>query len=196
MLGGGKEKVVQLKGNFSRQIEEENILCKAEYLRRRTRLTEKYEVDWKAKGDREAKLVDVILSQLERDGCPDLFLSSFAVNKQWETFDNYKLKNITINVHWEFYPHPFKPSTFHRLKGRMPSFQLYSRMKELRKILSTDLDKETRKRWRDILLINYPHEQFSNQEIRQIWKNCPWILLLKESRGKFVFMEVDESKEV
>jgi len=196
MMGGTNLKLTQLQGQFSRAIETQRLERLSPFLHDHWRtLTEMYSINWKAKGDGYAETVSTILQNLEQEGCPDIFLSSMTVILPWTRYEPYTFENREILVPFVFHPHPFKPSVFNRLKGRMPSFRLYSRMKELRKILSVDLDEETKKRWRDILLVNYPHESLTNQEIRQMWTNKGCCILLKESKGSFTFMEVDETRE-
>ena len=195
MLGGAKNKVLAITGQYSRAISSnriESACCLVnDHLQT---LTELYSINWKAQGDQESQTIEAILKLLEIEGCPDLFLKSITVLKPWTIYDTNLLQDRQTNIPFIFHPHPFKPSVFERLKGRMPSFPLYSRMKEIRKNLSVDLDEETKKRWRDILLINYPHKSLTNEEIRNIWKADPSVILLKESKGKFDFMEIDESK--
>jgi hypothetical protein len=62
----------------------------------------------------------------------------------------------------------------------------------IRRELTKDLDKETKKRWRDTLLLNRPHEELENQEIRAFWQTKHYALLLKESKGKFTLMDLGE----
>jgi len=196
MLGGGKLNVIKIAGQYSRTITHDNIPAHSRFVSSHLRsLNEMFSIRWSAKGDKEAGTVDEILTTLEKDGCPELFVQTMTIIKPWSMYNDYTMETEEVNIPFVFHPHPFKPSVFSRLKGRMPSLQLYARMKEIRKILSAELDDETKKRWRDILLINYPHEKIGNQETRQLWGNEPYCFLLKESKGKFTFMEVDESRE-
>lgn len=195
ILGGGQLKVTELHGQFSRNIETHDAPFSSSVVHNHLhRLSEIYFISWKSKGNGEAKTVSEIVKELEKDGCPDVFLKSLTIIRPWTKYTEYLMENVETNKSFTFHPHPFKPSVFSRLKGRMPSLRLYSRMKELRKILSVDLDDDTKKRWRDILLVNYPHQSFSNQEIRQLWGSEPCCILLKESKGKFTLMEVEESR--
>jgi len=197
MLGGGKLPVSQIKGQYSRALTSTRFSTNSQVLNDHFQtLSEMYSISWKAEGRFEWLTVEKILEGLEKDGCPDGFLESITVERPWIKSNEYTLQNEEIHVPFMFHAHPFKPSVFHRLKSEVPSYRLYSRMKELRAILSKDLDEETKKRWRDILLLNYPHESLSNQEIRQLWRNEPCCIVLKESKGKFTLMEVDESREV
>jgi len=198
MLGGGHLKVSEIDGQFSRSIHIERLPTVSRFLRDHlNNLTEMYPVHWKAEGDRDVQTISQILQDLlEKDGCPDVFLTRLTILVPWIIFDNYAMENREILLPFIYEPHPFKPSTWRRLKSnRFPSFPLYVRFQELRKRLSKDLDDETRKRWRDIILMNKPQKELSNQEIEQIFRNQPWCILLKESKGKFTLMEVDESRE-
>lgn len=193
MLGGGKLKVSAIRGKFSRNVA--TVRATEGMLHRYyQRLGEMYSIRWKADGGANWLTVSQILRQLEEQGCPDVFIESITIELPWVKYSEHTLENQETWVPFVFHPHPFKPSVWNRLKGRMPSFVLYARIKEIRKILGADLDNETRKRWRDVLLINYPHESLSNQEIRQIWAKEPCCILLKESKGKFTLMEVAESR--
>lgn len=195
MLGGKDNKVAQIEGQFSRNLSTQRSIVHSQFLHDHVQsFNEMYSVSWKAKGDKENKSISDILKSLEKEGCPDVFLKSITLNKPWVLYDQTLLENRQVFVPFIFHAHPFKPSVFARLKGRMPSFPLYSRMREIRKILSTELDDETKKRWRDILLINYPHESLTNQDVCQIWQHDSCCILLKESRGKFDLMEIDEGK--
>lgn len=197
MLGGGNVKVIGIDGQFSRNINTQRLSFASRFLKDHINsLVEMYPIHWKANGDREAVTVSQILKELEKDGCPDVFLKTLTIIIPWTIFSEYTMKNKQINYVFTFHPHTFRPSMWSRLKSRIPSFPLFVRLKELRKLLSSELDDETKKRWRDTLLINYPHESLSNQEIRQIFANQPWCILLKESRGRFTLMEISESREV
>jgi hypothetical protein len=196
MLHGEKLLVSQIHGQYSRGLATDRAPINATVLRDHLQsLTELYSISWKAKGRVDWLTVQQILSDLEKEGCPDVFLESITIERQWIKYSSYTMQNEEIYVPFIFHPHPFKPSVFHRLKSELPSYRLYSKMKELRATLSTELDDQTKKRWRDILLVNYPHQTLENQEIRQLWANESCCILLKESQGKFMLMEVEESKE-
>jgi len=195
MMGGHDLLLTQIDARYSKTIgKAQHIPCQMDSLYQIDRLDKMFQYNWKAKGNKDAQRVSNILQELAKDGCPDMFIKTMTVILPWTRYEPYTLENREIFIPFIFHPHPFKPSVFNRLKGRMPSFQLYSRMKEIRRILSADLDEETKKRWRDILLVNYPHESLTNQEIRQMWTNKGCCMLLKESKGSFTLMEVDETR--
>mgnify|MGYP001609457042 CR=1 FL=1 len=136
MLEGDKNKVIEIQGQFSRNIQTNEIPYTSPFIKEHWHnLSELYAIRWKAKGDDNAQTVSEILKSLEKEACPDIFLKSITIIKPWMTYDNSTMEKREINVTFIFHPHPFKPSVFNRLKGRMPSFALYSRMKEIRKIL-------------------------------------------------------------
>jgi len=194
MLGGTELKVTQLQGQFSRNLEMQRIEPQSMFVRDHWHtLTEMYSISWKAKGDDYGKTVAEILKDAEEDGCPDIILKSLVILRPYQMYDATNLKNVDINVPFTFHPHPFKPSVFQRLKSSTPSLSLYSRIKELRRIHSAELDDVTKKRWRDILLINDPHETWSNEDIRAMWSTPSYRLLLRETKGSFSLMEVDEA---
>jgi hypothetical protein len=197
ILGGGKLLVSQIHGQYSRGLATNRSPINATVLRDHLQsLTELYSISWKAKGRVDWLTVQQILNDLEKEGCPDVFLESITIERQWIKYSSYTMQNEEIHVPFMFHPHPFKPSVFHRLKSKLPSYGLWSKMKELRADLSTTLDEQTKKRWRDILLINIPNPTLENQEIRQLWTNVSCCIILKESKGKFMLMEVEEFRGV
>jgi hypothetical protein len=197
MLGCGKLSVSQIQGQYSRGLAITRTSPSSQTLKDHFQsLSEMYSISWKAKGRFEWLTIEDILKGLEDDGCPDAFLESITIERPWIKSNAYTLQDEEIHVPFMFRPHPFKPSVFHRLKSELPSYRLYSKMKEMRAKLSTDLDEQTKKRWRDILLVNIPHPTLENQEIRHLWANVSCCILLKESKGKFMLMEVEELRGV
>lgn len=195
MMGGNDLKVTDIRGQFSRTTFTQKLPMTSQFAQSHIqRLNEIYFLGWKAKGDSYAKTIGEIVTEIEKDNIPEIFLKSLTVIMPWSSYNDYTLEKTDGYIPFIFHPHPFKPNTWKRLKSTMPSLSLWSRMKELRKILSVDLDEETKKRWRDILLINYPRQTLTNQEIVNIWHTIPCAMLLKESKGNFSLMEVAESK--
>lgn len=192
-MGGAKLKVTAIHGQFSKTVFSEPLPFKSEFANYHIqRLNKMYTVQWKAKGDGYAKEIEEIIRQTEMDAISDIFLKSLTIIKPYSSFDTNEMKTKPDFAQFVFYPHPFKKGVFKRLKGRMPSQSLYKKMMEMRKL--SDLDKETKKRWRDVLLLNRPHKNLSNQEIINIWHNEPSVLILKESKGNFELMEIAELK--
>ena len=193
MMGGAKLKVTAIAGQFSKTVFSDKLPFKSKFANYYIqRLDKMYTVQWKAQGDGYAKEVEEIIQQTEMDLIPDIFLKSLTIIKPYSRFDTTEMETKPDFAQFVFYPHPFKKGVFKRLKGRMPSQSLYKKMKEMRK--RSDLDKETKKRWRDILLLNRPPQNLSNQEIINIWHNELAALILKESKGNFELMEIAELK--
>lgn len=193
MMGGEHFKVNAITGRFSKTVFADKLPFRSEFANYyMQRLDRQYLVRWKAQGDGYARTVKNIIEQTELDGIPDVFISELTLIKPYSRFDVATQETVDYNVPFIFTPHPFKKGLFKRLKGRMPSYELYKKMVEMRN--EADLDEETRKRWRGILLLNTPVEMLSNQEIVSLWFNESAALLLKETKGKFELMEVSEIK--
>lgn len=194
-LGGGSEIVVMLKGGFSRTIKTAQQKRKSEFIKTiLNRVGEEVTVDWHAKGWINAKTVDeILMSVYKKDGIPDVLLRQITFAIAWIQYSDYTMKNETMHTEWAFNPFNFKPGVWKSLKASdYPGKRLYDKYVAVRNELRSTLDDETKKRWRDTLLMNKPHKAFSNQEVRQIWTHKPWVLVLKETRGKFELMDLGE----
>jgi len=194
MMGGGNLKLTRLEGQFSRNLDIQHREVTSPFLRdHMVKLSEYFPLRLKAEADKDAKTVSQILKSVEEDGCPDVFITSAVALRPYSVYDQAKFKNRKINIPFIFHTHPFSPSVWKRLKSKtFPSFGTYLRLKEIIKNLSEDLDEDTKKRFRGNLLLNYPHQELSNQDIRAMWQNEPYAILFKERKGKFDLMEIEE----
>lgn len=193
MLGGGKLLVSEFKGRFSKAVRAFNEPAKSQFIRSiLTTLDRAVHFNWSAKAVKDAVTVNKILEDIAKDECPDIFLESIRIERGYIQHSSYTMEDETLWVPFDFHSHPFKPSTFKRLKGEMPSYRLYKKMQQIRRELKSELDKETQKRWRDILLLNKPHESLSNQDVINLWQNHQCVLLLKETRRGYEFMNLNE----
>lgn len=193
LMGGGSLKITRIGGHFSKTLFNQQMPITSQIGRiHMQKLDEMYTARWKAKGYNYAITIEEAVKQLEKEGISDLFLNSLSIIIPYTRTDESTLENIEGYVQFNFKPHPFKPSTFKRLKGQMPSYQLYAKMKELREELSQELTDATRKRWRDILLVNDPIPYLSKDEVIGIWHDIPCAFLLRENSGTFTLMELGE----
>lgn len=194
MTGGGKEILGHIKGGFSRNLWTRATTPKSRFLQPiLNKLGESILIDWKMTGLKDAPTVDSFLKDISKDGIPDIFLSEITFEIPWTQYNTYTMHNEDTWIDWNFTPYNFKPGVWQALKAELfPAKALFNQFKTIRKELVKDLDEQTKKRWRDTLLLNKPHDELENQEIRVFWQNKAYALLLKEAKGTFSLMDLGE----
>ena len=196
ILGASDVHVMALDGQFSRNLQTTTRKTRSRFIREDlVRMNEMCVVRWRTDALRTAATVRQILEVVyEKDGIPDVMLKKITFAMPWTKYNSYSDKNEDIWIEWVFNPYTFRKGVWKRLKAvAFPGQRLYERYAALRKEMSKNLSEETAKRWRDTLMMNKPNPKLDNQEIRQIWGNKPWALILKETRGSFDLMNVTES---
>jgi len=199
LVGGGDLLIKAIEGSFSRNIKGYMLPHKSKFVK--TLYDKFYEraiIAWKASQDKNGLPVTVkeFLKDIAKDGIPDVMIKEVTFVVPYTTYDRYTMQNQTFYKEWTFRPYTFRKTVWERLKAKdFPSKQLYLKILEIKRNLKKELNPDTYKRWRDVLLFNEPHPELDNNDIRSIWMGRPFALLLKETRGKFELMDLGELKK-
>lgn len=196
-LGANNELVLSVEGHYSRNLQSAQKKTGSPFIDSvMVNMTEMVQVRWHCDCVQNAVTVREILDNVYNiDGIPDVILQkiTFAMPHTFYNSNNYRTEKSWLE--WVFSPYTFRRGIWERLKAtEFPGQKLYIRYTLLRKELSKTLDKETAKRWRDTLMMNRPNPSLDNDEIRGIWSNKQWALLLKETTGNFDLMNMSESR--
>jgi len=146
-------------------------------------------IRWKG----EAVSIGTIVEELEEEGIPDVALTQIDFCIPWTEFINYE--NKIVQLPWIFDTYTFRKGMWERLKAdKFPSQQLYRKYTNIRREILKDADNEIRKRWRDALLLNKPQKNLTNEEIRSMWQNKDYAMLLRETHDGYELMNLLEWK--
>jgi len=195
-MGGGQEKVVEIVGTWSVGIKTIKSQPQSMFVRSKlNRIDEACHICWKAKGAKDAVTVDRILEDVKKDGCLDVFLKKLVIIKPYIVWNDYYMENQEITIEFVFEDFPIgKRKIWEKLKTKMPSSEIWKKIQELKERYRQELDKETKKRFRGIFLINRPPKALTNEDIWNIWHGKHYVLILKEKQGKFEVLELEEFK--
>jgi len=150
-------------------------------------------VDWNIGQTKQSYTVQTVLDEIKKNEIPDMVIDHIGLNRKWMRFDQYTLKNEEYEETWLFKPYTFRKGIWKRLKAiNFPAKKLYEEYIKLRKEVTDACADSTKKRWRDTILMNDPHPNLTNEEIRRIWQNEGFVLILKEARGNFELMDMGE----
>ena len=192
--GAGKHKVTKIRAHFSKALHRD--LQKLEGSIFKQILTEFRKiaiVDWNVETTGQALTLEQIADEIKRNNIPDMVLDNITFTVPYLRYNGNTFKNETFHTEWTFKPYTFRKGVWNRLKAiNFPAKKLYEEYVRIKRDLTENLSKVTRKRWRDTILMNQPHDELTNQEIRSIWQGEPFVLILKESRGRFDLMDMGE----
>lgn len=196
-LGANNELIMGVEGHYSRNLQSTQKKTSSHFIKEvLVNMTELVHVRWKCDCVNECVTVRELLDNIyNHDGVPDLILKKITFAIPYTYYSNYAMKNEKSYLTWTFFPYTFRKGLWERLKAiEFPGQKLYARFVLLRKEMSKSMDRETAKRWRDTLMMNKPNPKLDNQEIRNVWGDRRWALLLKETRGNFDLMNMSESR--
>lgn len=190
--GGKEEKVTKIHGIYSKTVAKDTKIPKSRFINTyMVRNDLAAVVHWTGEG--EAVSVKTIIEELEEESIPDIAISKIDFCVPWTESVNYE--NKIVQHPWSFDTYTFRKGMWKRLKADIfPAQILYHKYTNIRQEILKDADNEVRKRWRDALLLNKPQRDLTNQEIRGMWSNKPYALILRESRGQFELMDLGELK--
>lgn len=190
--GAKKEQVTSLYGTFSKTISQAPLAHKSRFIQTYVEgLNRRAAVYYKGPAIQLAEIVESI----ERDGILEAAITDIDIVIPWTQWSDYALENVELPEPWSFHTYTFRHTIWERLKADVfPGQSLYQIYKDTRKNFGESVDDEVRRRWRDAILMNKPKPHLMNQEIRQMWQNKPYALILTESRGQFELMDLGEWK--
>lgn len=189
--------VTRISGQYSTVLHKETIPMKGTIFKYIYNSFQKMAtVDWNNQKSGKALTIKQIVDEIRQNSIPDIILDKLTVLMPWTRFNNNTLKNEVMLQPWTFSPYTFRKGTWARLKAiDFPAKQLYEEYLQTKRGLLENMSESIRKRWRDSLLMNAPHDDMTNQEIRSMWMGVDYALILKESRGNFDLMNIGEWKK-
>jgi hypothetical protein len=195
MSDGGDMLVTQIRGAYSKTLSKDQQVPKSKIIKNLLTNFNKFAIiDWKVEQTGKPIPLKEILRDLKLSGIPDIIIEKITFAISWTQYNNYTMQNEEIMKPWSFKPYTFRKGIWKRLKAleNFPAKRLYEKYRSAKEALVEDLDEATRKRWRDTILLNEPHPELDNGEIRSMWMGKKFALILKESRGHFDLMDIGE----
>jgi hypothetical protein len=195
--GAEELKVTRIKARYSKTVHKDlSQLQGCIFKEVLTEFRKMVLVDWKVGkkvGQDKPLSLKEIFAQISLNSIPDIIIEKICFSVSYTQFNNYTLKNEDFCTEWSFEPYTFRKGFWDRLKAvNFPARKLYEEYIKQRNDLLKDLSETTRRRWRDTILTNAPHDELTNQEIRNLWGGVPYVIILKESRGNFELMDMGE----
>jgi len=195
-IGDGADMLIsRIRGKYSKSLSTDAQMPQTKFARSIITKFEKFaEIDWKVEQIGKPVPLKEVLRDLKLNGIPDAIIQEITFLIPWVEYNNYTMQNETIMKEWKFNPYTFRKGIWKRLKAldNFPAKKLYEKYRNIKEMLVEDLDEITRKRWRDTILLNEPHPELENNEIRTMWIGKKFALILKESRGTFELMDIGE----
>ena len=195
MTDGGEMSVTRIKATYSKTLSRDDQTPNSKIIKYlMTNFNKFATVDWRVDETGKPLQLKEILRDLKLNGIPDMIIEEITFAIPWVEYNNYTMQNENMMKPWTFKPYTFRKGIWKRLKAldNFPAKRLYEKYCSAKEALVEDLDEATRKRWRDTILLNEPHPELDNSEIRGMWMSKKFALILKESRGHFDLMDIGE----
>ena len=187
--------VTRIRASYSKTLSKDKQAPQGKIVRYITTTFNKFAIaDWKVEETGKPISLRQILKEFKLNAIPDMIIEAITFVIPFVEYSNYSMKNENVMKEWKFVPYTFRKGIWKRLKAldNFPAKKLYEKYCNTKETLVEDLDDATKKRWRDTILLNEPHPELDNAEIRSMWIGKKFALILKESRGNFELMDIGE----
>jgi hypothetical protein len=195
---GGKDmQFNHIEGRFSRNLFGKRQMVTSRFIKVLfSKMYEQAIISWKVEEDGKLATIGELLQDLAKNNIIDMAIKEITFVIASTQYNNYSMKNESIQYQWTFHPFTFRPTVWKRLKAskNFPGRNLYLQSIEVKRNLKKETNQDVFKRWKDVILLNDKdeHSNLENYEIRNLWMDKKFALLIRETQGEFELMDIGE----
>lgn len=200
-MGGGKMLFNRIEGRYSKNLVSTSQKVSSRFIQGHwQKIYKQAIISWNVEKDPTHRLATIqeLLLDLEENEIIDMALKEITFVLPTIMYNNDTLQNENYYLQWTFRPYTFRPTVWRRLKAskNFPARNLYLQSLKKKRELQNESQRNVFKRWKDVLLVNdkEEHTNLENYEIRQLWMDKKFAMLLKETKGDFELMDLGDWK--